>query len=101
MKRLAAVFLSCLASSIAAGQSDHAFDPDTPHYFEHFDPAQKPWLPGQELNVEEVFKNYQYYEIRWAKGNAEIVVTRYVHNARESGERYHLKPDGTLEKLAP
>ncbi|MDP2785249.1 MAG: hypothetical protein Q8O38_11745 [Sulfurimicrobium sp.] len=95
---LAAVFL-WLAGVAAAGASELPFSPDTPYYFEHFDPQQKPWQPGHGLNIEEVFKNYQYHEIRFVKNSREIQVTHYVQGRKEGREIYRIKPDGTLEKL--
>lgn len=82
-----------------AASAELSYGPDTPHYFEHFDPEQKPWQPGPELNIEEVFKNYQYFEIRYLKQGAEIQVQRYIQNQRVVGERYRIMPDGSLEKI--
>jgi hypothetical protein len=95
---LAAVWL-WLAGVAVAQAGELPFSPDTPHYFEHFDPQQQPWQPGHGLNVEEVFKNYQYYEIRFVKNSREIQVNHYVQGRKEGSERYLVKPDGTLEKL--
>jgi hypothetical protein len=65
-------------------------------------PWAKPWQPGQSLNIEEVFKNYQYYEIRFLKQGAEIQVQRYIQNQPAgSREGYRIKPDGTLDKITP
>lgn len=89
--------MACMVSSVNAAPTVLSFEPDTPHYFDHFDPEQKPWQPGQTLNIEEVFKNYQYYEIRFLKQGSEIQVQRYKHNQRDSGGRYRIMPDGTLE----
>lgn len=80
---------------------DLAFEPDTSYYFEHFDPAQKPWDPGHGLNIEEVFKNYRYYEIRFDKNRPEIAVTHHIRNSGSTRERYRVKPDGALERLEP
>jgi hypothetical protein len=99
MKLLFAAILLGLAG--LAGAVDMPFEPDTPYYFDHFEPEQKPWQPGQDLNIEEVYKNYQYYEIHFMKGKREIQVTRYIRNRRENSERYRIQPDGALEKLAP
>lgn len=99
MKLPFAAILLCLAG--IAGAGDLPFEPDTPYYFEHFNPEQKPWKPGQDLNVEEVFKNYLYYEIRLAKNRQELRVIRYIRNHPEDSVRYRIRPDGALEKLAP
>jgi len=97
---LLAAVLPWLAGVAAAGTAELPFSPDTPYYFEHFDPQHKPWQPGHGLNIEEVFKNYQYYEIRFVKNSREILVTHYVQGRSEGSEGYRIKPDGTLEKLA-
>ena len=99
MRGGAAAVLACLALAANASPVALSFDPDTPHYFEHFDPEKKPWQPGQELNLEEVFKNYQYYEIRFLKQGAEIQVQRYIQNQRDRAERYRIMTDGSLEKV--
>jgi len=96
------VFFLLFLSGFANAASDtHSFAPDTSYYFEHFDPQLKPWRPGQDLNLEEVFKNYQYYEIRFEKSGREIQVIRHIQNRKEGGDRYRIREDGTLEKSAP
>jgi hypothetical protein len=92
--------LACIALSVNAAAAGLSYEPDMPHYFEHFDPEQKPWQPGQSLNIEEVFKNYQYYEIRFLKQGAEIQVQRFINNQRDRSERYQVMPDGSLQKIA-
>jgi len=75
-----------------------ALVPGTPSYFESFDPAQRPWEPGQDLNIEEVFKNYQYYEIVLDGGGQEITVNHYIQNRKAGSEKYRLLPDRSLRK---
>ncbi|PWB59085.1 MAG: hypothetical protein C3F18_01360 [Nitrosomonadales bacterium] len=99
MRRFAAAALACIAWAVNTAQAGLPYEPDIPLYFDHFDPGQKPWQPGQALNIEEVFKNYQYYEIRFLKQGTEIQVQRYIHNQRDCAERYHVMPDGSLEKI--
>jgi hypothetical protein len=99
LRILLAAILPWLAGYVTAGADELPFAPDTPYYFEHFDPQQKPWQPGHGLNIEEVFKNYQFYEIRFSKNSREIQVNRYVRGRNEGSERYRIKPEGTLEKL--
>ena len=86
--------------SLVAGAASLAekFAPGTPYYFDSFDPAQKPWNPGQHLNIEEVFKNYQYYEIVLDKGNKEITVSLYIRGVKTDSEVYLELPDGSLQK---
>lgn len=75
------------------------FEPGTPYYFENFDPAQKPWEPGQDLNIEEVFKNYQYFEVVFSKDGKEIMVSRFIQNRRKDMEKYQLMPDRSLRRM--
>ena len=99
MRRFVAVVLACIALTAAAAPPELSLEPDVPLYFEHFDPEQKPWQPGHGLNIEEVFKNYQYYEIRFLKQKGEIQVRRYIQNQMDSAERYRIMPDGALGKI--
>jgi hypothetical protein len=89
-----------LAGIACAVADEPPFEPDTPYYFDHFDPRQTPWQPGHGLNIEEVFKNYQYYEIRFMKNMREIRVIHYVQGRDEGIERYRIQSDGTLGKLS-
>ena len=84
----------------ATGAVSHAenFTPGVAYYFESFDPGQKPWIPGQNLNIEEVFKNYQYYEIEFSQDGKEITVKQYVRGTLAEIEKYLKLPDGSLRK---
>jgi hypothetical protein len=97
---LAAAVLACIAFFANASPAVLSFELDTPHYFENFDPEQKPWQPGQALNIEEVFKNYQYFEIRFLNQGNVIEVRRYIQNQRDRAERYRILPDGALNKIS-
>lgn len=99
MRRIALALLACYGLTGHAALGGQSFELDTPHYFEHFDPDQKPWQLGPALNIEEVFKNYQYYEIRFLNQGSEIQVQRYIQNQRDVSERYRILPDGALEKI--
>jgi len=94
------VGLLLLQLSLAAGAASlsEKFAPGTPYYFDSFDPGQKPWNPGQHLNIEEVFKNYQYYEIVLDKGSKEITVSLYIRGVKAGSEVYLELPDGSLQK---
>lgn len=74
------------------------FTPETPYYFDSFDPGQHPWKPEQHLNFEEVFKNYQYYEIVLGPNGKEITVNQYIRGIKTSSEKYLELPDGSLRK---
>jgi hypothetical protein len=79
------------AETAAAG-----FASGVPYYFDSFDPAGKPWDPGIKLNLEEVFKNYQYYEIVFDKASSSITVKRYVRGNNVEEMKYLLQYDYTL-----
>ena len=76
------------------------FQPGVPYYFDNFDSMMKPWDPGQDLNLEEVFKNYVYYEIIFDQYGREITVNRYLQNRKESSDRFLVRPDRSLERGA-
>jgi len=77
--------------------SAEKFQPGMPYYFENFDPAMKPWDPGQDLNFEEVFKNYIYFEIIFDPSGQKITVNRYLQNRKERSDMFLLRPDRSLE----
>jgi len=77
------------------GAAEH-FEPSMPYYFDSFEPAKKPWNPGQELNYEEVFKNYLFFEIIFSPSGKEITVNHYIQNNKTGSEQYLLNPDGSL-----
>jgi len=74
------------------------FIPGTPYYFTDFDPGQRPWEPGQNLNIEEVFKNYQYFEIVFDQDGKGLTVYRYLRGSKEGSEKYLVLPDKSLQK---
>jgi hypothetical protein len=92
-----AAFLLVLAGQASAGER---FVPGMPYYFDAFDPAQKPWKPGSDLNYEEVFKNYLFYEIIFSPSGTEMTVNRYIRNNKTDSERYQINPDGSLSRQA-
>lgn len=101
MRRFACAIMVFLAVIMNAASAELSFEPDTPHYFEHFDPEQKPWQPGQALNIEEVFKNYEYYEVRFLRQGAEIQVRRFINNQLNGDAHYRILSDGSLKKILP
>lgn len=74
------------------------FIPGTSYYFNDFDPFKKPWEPGQFMNFEEVFKNYQYFEILFEQGGNSFTVNRYIRGVKESSAKYLVLPDASLQK---
>jgi hypothetical protein len=95
-----AVMIFFFALPLVAGAATPAdkFMPGTPYYFESFDPGLQPWEPGQPLNIEEVFKNYQYYEIVFDQRGDEITVSQYVRGVKTRTGKYSKLPDGSLGK---
>jgi len=95
---LTALFLLVLPHAASANSLADKFTPGTPYYFNDFDPGQKPWQPGQYLNLEEVYKNYQYYEIVFDQDGNGITVNRYLRGNKENSEKYLVLPDKSLRK---
>ena len=94
-----ALFLLLVFTCVASASSfTNMYTPGTSYYFEDFDPRQKPWNPGQFLNIEEVFKNYQYFEIIFDQDGRGITVYRYLGGSKEGPEKYLLLPDQSLVK---
>lgn len=72
--------------------------PGTSYYYDNFDPGQQTWEPGQYLNFEEVFKNYQYYEIVLDQNGKGITVNQYIRGGKAGSEKYLILPDGSLRR---
>lgn len=98
MKALIGALLLLIIGLVSGSAVAAPFEPGTPYYFENFDPTQKPWEPGQDLNIEEVFKNYQYFEVVFARDGKEITVSRFIQNQRKDTEKYRLLPDRSLRR---
>jgi hypothetical protein len=94
---VAAVVFILFSLAASAASLAEKFQPGVPYYFENFDPAMKPWDPGQDLNIEEVFKNYDYYEIIFDQSGRELTVNHYLQNGKERSDRFLVKPDQSLE----
>ncbi|MDP1995994.1 MAG: hypothetical protein Q8J90_02245 [Gallionella sp.] len=95
---VAAFCLLTLTSAAGAASLADKLAPGTPHYFDSFDAGRQPWEPGQPLNIEEVFKNYQYYEILLGRDGKEMVVNHYIRGSKAASEKYRVLPDGSLQK---
>jgi hypothetical protein len=95
---LATLLMLGIAHAAGAESLADRYTPETSYYFDHFDPGQKPWEPGQYLNIEEVFKNYQYYEIVFHKDGKGVTVYLYLRGSKEGSEEYLLLPDNSLQR---
>lgn len=89
--------LGLLLAADAASLADK-FTPGIPYYYDNFDPQQQPWEPGQHLNFEEVFKNYQYYEILLDQDGRGITVNQFIRGGEADSKKYLILPDGSLQK---
>ena len=99
MIRIFAVFyLLALAFSASAASLAGKFMPGASYYYDNFYPEQRPWEPGRNLNFEEVFKNYQYYEIVLGQDGSEVTVNHYIRGDKAGSEKYLVLPDGSLRK---
>jgi hypothetical protein len=94
----AALLLLTTAVAVGAAPDVHPdkLKPGSKYYFDNFDPEQKPWNPGRDLNIEEVFKNYQYVEIVLDQDGRGITVTYFIQGSKKNTAKYLLMPDGAL-----
>ncbi|MDP2760424.1 MAG: hypothetical protein Q8O64_08505 [Sideroxyarcus sp.] len=93
-------FLLAAQLAVAAGVEIHPerLMPGSKYYFDSFDPERKLWAPGEPLNLEEVFKNYQYVEIVPDDDGKAITVNHYIQGSKKETVRYQVMPDGSLRK---
>lgn len=89
--------LSLMIFLSAAAFAGASLKPGESYYFDSFDPTLKPWNPGVGLNIEEVYKNYLYYEVVVDKTGRGITVNSYIQNAKDRSDKYLIRPDGSLE----
>lgn len=100
MVRYIALFCLLMLPFFAAAVSPaDQLVPGTPYYFDSFNPEQRPWIPGQHLNIEEVFKNYQYYEIVLDRDGDGVTVNHYIRGSQAGSEKYRVLPDGSLQEM--
>lgn len=99
MPRTVAIFVFFMLPFVASAATlADNFAPGTPYYFDSFDPKLQTWKPGQHLNIEEVFKNYQYFEIVLDQDGKGITVNQYIRGIKTGSEMYLELPDGSLRK---
>lgn len=65
-------------------------------YYDTFDPDRVPWEPGEEMNLEEVFKNYRYFSIE--RDDDRLTVTEYLRGKAEPAQQYRIDATGRLQK---
>lgn len=96
-KSVRAIALVLVALISAAAIAGTTLQPGETYYFDNFDPALKPWNPGAGLNIEEVYKNYRYYEVVVDKAGRGITVNCYIQGTKDRSDKYLVRPDGSLE----
>jgi hypothetical protein len=90
-----AISISLLLASGAL--AEERCSPDRPYYFSEFNPAT--WKVENEQNYEEVYKNYEYFEVLFSRTCDEIMVKKYVKGRFSAAERYRLSIDGSLDRI--
>lgn len=70
--------------------------PGSPYFYMEFDPAS--WKAENELNYEEVYKNFEYFEVTFNKASDEITVKKYIKGEIHSTEKYRLNVNGRVSK---
>ena len=93
---LAAIFLSqfCLVTvNVSAAEKCR---PNASYYFSEFNSAS--WKVENEVNFEEVYKNFEYFEVIFNKSCDEITVKRYKKGEFDSSEKYKVDSNGSIQK---
>ena len=70
---------------------------ETPYYYDSFNPAQTPWHPPPEKNIEEVFKRYQYVAIVYSDAGRKLAVSRYLKGQLADTTYWTRQADGSLQ----
>ena len=92
---LAAIFLSqffLVALNVSAAEKCR---PNAPYYFSEFNSSS--WKVENELNYEEVYKNFEYFEVIFNKSCDEITLKRYKKGQFDSSEKYKVDSDGYIQ----
>jgi len=95
---LVTLFLLAMPTAVSADSFADKFTSGTPYFFSDFNPEQQPWEPGPHLNIEEVFKNYQYYKIVFDQDGTGITVNQYIHGIKNESRKYLILPNNSLQK---
>jgi mono/diheme cytochrome c family protein len=65
-------------------------------YYDAFDPERVPWEPGEEKNLEEVFKNYRYFSVE--RDDDRLTVVEYLRGKPAPAQHYQIDSSGHLQK---
>lgn len=91
-------YLLALPFAASAASLADKMTPGVSYYYEYFEPGQRPWRPGGNWNIEDVFKNYQFYEVVLDEDGKELTVIQYIRGSKAGSEKYLVLPDGSLQK---
>lgn len=83
----------------ASAASTHTFEPGIPYYFDELNSESVPWQPGPERNLEEVFKNYQYFEMVFDDDGRIFTARRYIKGTIHDEQRFRVLDTGGLQAL--
>lgn len=92
------LLLACYSLYSFAGEQVYR---DAPYFYDAFDPGRVPWAPGEERNVEEVFKNYRYFAIVYSQDGSHLSVTEYIQGKAKNVHDYQLDASGRLVSTGP
>ena len=70
---------------------------ESPYYYDSFNPAQSPWRPPPERNIEEVFKRHEYVAIVYSDAGKRLAVSRYLKGQLAGTTHWTRLPDGSLQ----
>lgn len=93
---LAAIFLSQFFLVALNASAAGLCRPNSPYYFSEFNPSS--WKVEDEVNYEEVYKNFEYFEVIFNKNCDDITVKRYKKGQFVSSEKYKVDSDGSIQK---
>lgn len=88
--------MSWLACAVATIRADLPLQPGASYFTDEFDATHVPWWPGPERNVEEVFKNFEYFEIVLGQDRGTISVMRHRIGHEPETKKFTLSPTGGL-----
>ncbi len=74
---LLSVFANYLFNSIYQAQASENQLVDSLCYLNDFKPSNFPWKKSDCLNIEEVFKNHQYFEARWNETQKVLIIKKF------------------------
>lgn len=68
-------------------------------YLADFRLSNFPWKQAECLNIEEVFKNYAYFDAKWSKENRKLEVVPYRAGTALPAEQYEVVDDRLCQRV--